>query len=185
MHRQKRQIEAEEDDSEGPFAERFVEEAPGHLRKPNVQSAEHGEEVDADQHVVDMSHHEIGVGDLQIGRHGGGDHARHAADDEHHDEAGEVEKGGGHDRTAGPDRRDPREYANRARNGDREGRAAEESERKKWNAGREHVVQPDAKAQRHGRNRSDHHRGIADERPAAEEGQGESETSPIAGSTTT
>ena len=133
--------------------------------------AEHREQVDADQHVVDMRDDEIGVGDLQIGRHGGGHHAGDAADDEHHDEAGEVEKGGGQHRAAGPDRREPGEHGDRARNGDREGRAAEESEREERNAGGEHVVQPDAKAERHGRHRANHHRRITDERPAAEEGQ--------------
>ena len=38
MHRQKRQIEAKEDDGEGPFAECLVEKAPRHLREPDVKS---------------------------------------------------------------------------------------------------------------------------------------------------
>jgi hypothetical protein len=67
-------------------------------------------------------------------------------------EARVVEEGRRHYWPAGPDRRDPGE-GDRARDGDRERGAAEEREREKRNAGGEHMVQPDAEAERHGRDR--------------------------------
>ena len=52
-----------------------------------MKSAEDGEQIDADQHIVDVRHDEIGVVELQIGGDGGGHHAGDAADDERRDEA--------------------------------------------------------------------------------------------------
>ena len=42
---------------------------------------------------MDVRHDEISIGQLQIGRHRGCHDAGNAADDEHHDEAGEIEEG--------------------------------------------------------------------------------------------
>ena len=158
---------------------------PGHLWKPDVQRAEHREEIDADQHVVDVGQDEIGVGELQVGRHRGRHDAGNAADHEHDDEGGVVQEGAGHDGPPGPDGCDPGEHRNRARDRDREGRAAEEGERQERNAGCEHVMQPDAEAERHGRDGAEHDGRIADQRAAAEERQRRRTPCPIAGSTTT
>ncbi len=45
---------------------------------------------------------------------------------------------------------------------------AEEGQRQARQAGREHVVHPDAEAEHHGRHRRQRHRRVADQRPAAE-----------------
>ena len=43
--------------------------AADHLRKPEVDSGEHGKHGAANQHVMEVRHHEEGVVDLQVHRH--------------------------------------------------------------------------------------------------------------------
>ncbi len=92
MHREEGDVETNEHQPEGALAPDLVHHAARHLRKPHEQRAQHGEQVDADQHVMNMRDDEIGVGQLQVGGDGGGHHAGDAADDEHGDEADEIEK---------------------------------------------------------------------------------------------
>src|SRR5665213_2314514 len=46
----------------------IVPRPPGHLRKPVVEGADHREDVDADQDVVDVGDDEIGLGELPVDR---------------------------------------------------------------------------------------------------------------------
>ena len=60
----------------------------------------------------------------------------------------------------------------RARDRDDERDGAEERQRHGRQAGREHVVQPDAEAEHHRQHRRQRHSGIADQRTAAADRQG-------------
>ena len=95
MHWQEGEIESGKDDPEGDLAEALVDHPPGHFGKPNVQRAENREEIDPDQHVMDVGEDKIGVSQLQVRRHRGGHDARYAADHEHDDEGRIIEKGAG------------------------------------------------------------------------------------------
>ena len=94
MHRQERQVEADEHEPEHPAAENVAARPSSarHLGEPVIDAADHREDVDADQHVVEVGDDEIGVGQLPVEREAGGHQARYAADDEQQDEAGEEQE---------------------------------------------------------------------------------------------
>ena len=165
MHRQEGEVEADEHRPEIPAAEPLVHHPAGDLGEPEIGRADHREDVDADQHVMEVGDDEIGVGQLPVDRHARGHEARDAADHEQQDHRGEEQEGGGDHRPAEPDRRDPGEDRDRARHRDDDRRAGEEGQAEARQAGREHVVHPDAEAEHH--RRDGRQRDQAYSRPAA------------------
>ena len=111
VHREEADVEADEHDPERPLAEPLAHEPAGELREPVVDAADDREDVDADQHVVQVGDDEVGVGELPVDRHRGGHEAGDAADHEDDHEAGEEQERRGELRPAGPDRRHPGEHA--------------------------------------------------------------------------
>ena len=59
----------------------------GHLREPEVDAGVDGEHDRAEQHVVEVRHHEVGVGDVEVQRRAGQQHAGQAAEQEGDQEA--------------------------------------------------------------------------------------------------
>ena len=132
----------------------------------------HGKDVYADQHVVNMSDDEIGISQLPVDRHRRGHEARNPADDEKDDHAGE-DTGTLSCSTGRPTQivADPRENGHRAWNRNDDGRGAEEGQRQAGQAGREHVMDPDAESEIIVADGGERHRRVADQRPAAERRQ--------------
>ncbi|MDR8957485.1 hypothetical protein FEP76_06014 [Burkholderia multivorans] len=171
VHRKKADVEADQNDPERPAADALVHHPARELRKPVGDAAEHRKHVDPEQHVVQMRDDEVRVGQLPVERHGRRHHARYAADHEHQHEAREIQERRAEHRPPGPDRRDPREHGDRARNRDQHAGRAEEREREWRDAGREHVMHPDLEADQHRRDRRHRDGFIRDERPPAERRQ--------------
>ena len=88
----KPEIEADEHGPEVPAAEALAQHPAGHLRQPEVETGDHRKDVDPDEHVVQMGHDEVGVGELAVERHRRRHHAGDAADHEQDDEAGREQE---------------------------------------------------------------------------------------------
>ena len=84
---QERGVEADEQQPEVHLAEPLVEHPAGHLREPEVEAGEHREHDGAEQHVVEVRHHEVGVGDVEVQRRAGQEDAGQAAEQERDQEA--------------------------------------------------------------------------------------------------
>ena len=69
-------VEADEQDPEVELAEALVEHPAGHLRPPEVEAGEHREHHGAEDDVVEVRDHEVGVGDVEVERRAGQDDAR-------------------------------------------------------------------------------------------------------------
>ena len=69
MHREEAEIEADEHGPEIPLSQTLIHHFAGEFREPEIGRAHHRENVDSDQHVMQMRHHEIGVGQLPVHRH--------------------------------------------------------------------------------------------------------------------
>ena len=68
------------------LAERFVHHAAEHFWIPKVDRAKHGHRRSGEEHVMEVSHDEVGVVNEDIDRRGRHENARQAADDEHRHE---------------------------------------------------------------------------------------------------
>ena len=84
---QERGVEPDEREPEVHLAQRLVHHPAGHLREPEVDARVGGEHDRAEQHVVEVRHHEVGVGDVEVDRRGGQQHAGEAAEQEGDEEA--------------------------------------------------------------------------------------------------
>ena len=86
-------VEADEHQPERQLPERLREHPAAHLREPVVEPGEDPEHRAAEQHVVEVGDHEVGVVQLPVDGEDRQDHARDAAD---HEQAGhrggEVER---------------------------------------------------------------------------------------------
>jgi hypothetical protein len=61
-------VEADEQQPEVDLAEPLVEHAPGHLGPPEVEARKHREHHGAEDDVVEVRHHEVGVGHVEVQR---------------------------------------------------------------------------------------------------------------------
>ena len=61
MHDQERSVEPDEQRPEVPLTERAVEHASGDLREPVVNAGEDREHAAAEQHVMEVGHHVVGL----------------------------------------------------------------------------------------------------------------------------
>ena len=121
VHREEGQVEADEHQPEVQLAEPLVQHPAEHLGPPVVGAGGQAEDAAAEQHVMEVGDHEVGVGLLQVGRRRGVHDARQAADDEHGDEAdGEQHRRPKLQRSA-PHRADPVEDLHPGRDRDQHG----------------------------------------------------------------
>src|SRR5699024_827568 len=84
-------VEAQEQQPELDLADRLVELLPGHLGPPEVEAREHRKHHGAEHHVVEVRHHEVGVGDVEVDRRGGEQHARQTTEQEGREKTDAVE----------------------------------------------------------------------------------------------
>ena len=169
MHREERQVEADEHQHELDLAEALVEHPAGHLREPVVQPGEHAEHRAAEQHVVEVGDHPVRVLEREVDRDGGAERAVDAADQEHRQEPDREQQRRRERQLAAEQGEDPVEHLHAGRDGDEERHQAEE--RQVDRAGREHVVGPDREAEGPDAGRREHERLVAEQRLAAEDGQ--------------
>ena len=101
MHREERQVEADEHQHEVDLAEALVEHPPGHLREPVVDPGEDAEHRAAEQDVVEVGHDPVRVVEREVDRHRGAERAVDPADQEHRQEA-EGEDAAASRTSAGP-----------------------------------------------------------------------------------
>ena len=92
--------------------------APGDLREPEVQAAEDREDRRAEDDVVEVGDHEVGVGHLLVERHRQEHDPGQAAGDEHEDEAGDEQERRPELGAAGHERHAPGEDLDRRRDHD-------------------------------------------------------------------
>ena len=59
-------VKADERGPEVQLAQGFVQHPAGDLGEPEVDAGEGGEHDGAKQHVVEVGHHEVGVGDMEV-----------------------------------------------------------------------------------------------------------------------
>ena len=122
----------------------LAQKAPRHLREPVVDPREQAEDRSAEQHVVEVCHHEVGIRLLQIGRRRRVHDAAEPADREHGDETDREEHRRPEADRPTPHRRDPVEHLHAGGDRDEHGQAAERRVRDRAQAHREHVVRPHA-----------------------------------------
>ena len=83
---EERQVEADEHEDERQLAQPLVQLLAGELGEPVVDAREGGEHRPAEEHVVEVGHHEIGVVQLEVqrglGQHDAGEPAEQEADQE-------------------------------------------------------------------------------------------------------
>ncbi|MBG9885479.1 hypothetical protein ABE10_02525, partial [Bacillus toyonensis] len=121
-------MEADEQHPEVDVAQAFVEHASGPLRPPEVEAREHREHHGAEHHIVEVGHHEVGVGQEEVQRRGRQDHTGESAEDERDQEAQREH----HRRLEGdrssPHRADPVEDLHTRRHRDEHGHQGEEGQ---------------------------------------------------------
>ena len=168
VHREEAEVEAADDQPEADLAQGFRHHPPGRLGIPIGEGAEEREHRAADQHIVEMGDHEIGVGHLLVERGGGGHHARQAADHEGDDEGKHPQERRVEAGPAGCQRRDPAEDLDAGRERHRHAGGGVEVVAEPRQPDREHVVDPETKGERGDGEHRQHHRGMAEEGAAGE-----------------
>src|ERR1700712_3641366 len=118
MHREERDIEADEEDPKVDLAELLVEHAPSHLREPIGYCAEEREDSAADENVVEVGDDEVSIMHLEIDRDRCDEDAGHAAHDEDEEEAEDPPHRRLQDDLTRSHSRDPAEDLCAARDGD-------------------------------------------------------------------
>src|SRR5881409_3524810 len=130
-----------------PAGEAFGVHPARHPREPEVEAGEDAEDRSAEQDVMQVRDDPIRVLERIVERNRRLEHAVDPTDDEHRDEADrEQHRRLEFDRPA-PHRRDPVEDLDAARHRDRQGDDHEREARGDRDAGREHVVDPDAEGE--------------------------------------
>ena len=76
VHREEGEVEADELDPEVDLAEAFVQLAAGHLGEPEVGRREDPEDRSAEEDVMQVRHHEVGILQVEVDRRAGQHHAR-------------------------------------------------------------------------------------------------------------
>src|SRR5882724_9878414 len=88
------QIESGENEKRGKLGKRFRVQLSTDFRPPKVQAAKIGHDHAADHNVMEMSHHKIGIGKMDINRERGEKKAGQATDREQADKTERVKKRG-------------------------------------------------------------------------------------------
>ncbi len=95
MHGEEGSVEANEHESEYDFTHFFVEYPARHLGQPEIEPGEKSEQCTANEYIVKVGNHEIGVLLLHVDGYRGMHDAREAPDHEHRDKAQSEKHGSG------------------------------------------------------------------------------------------
>ena len=148
VHREEGQVEAAEDEPEDPAAGTLRQRAPLPQRHPVVEGREHRQHHAADQHVMEMRDHEVGVMDLPVDRQQRQHHAGEPAQNEGHQETDQEPGRRRPPQAAAPQRPDPREDLQRPGDRDRDAEDRHQAQPQPAQPRGEHVVQPEQEADR-------------------------------------
>ncbi len=130
--------------------------AAGKQRQPVIQPGEQRKHHAAEQHVMQMRHHEMRVMHLPVKWHHRDHHTGQAAQHEDEQEPEDEQQRCFQHRLAGKQRRDPYEYLDAGRNGDRHAGRRKKRQRQQRNADREHVMHPQPETDEAGGNHGQH-----------------------------
>src|ERR1035437_3660066 len=145
--REEGQVEAQEDDQRGELGPSLGIHASGHLGPPEVHAAEVTHQGAAHHNVVEVGHHEVGIGDVNVDSERGHEQAGQAADGEQPDEAEAIEHRGLEGYRALIQGRSPIENLDGRRNRDEVAEEAEHHAGIQALAADEEVMAPDEEAQ--------------------------------------
>ena len=159
-------MEADEQQPEVPLSEGLVEHLSGPLRPPEVETAEHGEDDGTEHDVVEVSHDEIRVGDVEIERRRREDDTGQTTEGERDEKADRPEHRSLEGQRPSPHCSDPVEDLHTGRHCDEHGHQREE--RQQHGAGDVHVVSPDGDRQGCDRDRGVDEGLVSEDRLAAE-----------------
>src|SRR3954469_20796919 len=144
MHREESNVEAHEHQPETELAQALAQHATREFREPKMERAEEREDSAADEHVMKRRDDEERVVDLKVERHARLHDAGQSAEDEDEEEADDEKQRRSKARPPAPQRRNPTEDLDPTRNGDHHARRREEARAELRQAGREHVMDPEA-----------------------------------------
>ena len=166
MEDEKSAVEADDHQPELNLAELFREHVTGHFWEPVIKSRHHGEEGPSQQGVMEVGHHEIGIGQCPVNGDSGKGNTAQSADGELDNECdGEKHRGIESDRSA-PHCSDPVEYLDSGRDCDQHAGKGKDVIDGKTHAGSEHMMRPYTKAEESDRHGGDRHEGVAEDRLA-------------------
>src|SRR6266567_31112 len=171
VHGEEGEVEADQHQPELDLSQAFAEQLAGYLGEPVVDARENAQDGAAEEHVMQVRDHEVGIRELVVNRHYGQSYTIEAADQEHGDEAKRKEHGHLEADLAAIDCRDPVEDLHGRRDGDERGAGSEEGLSDEWEANGKHVVRPHCKAQEANGDARPGDEGIAEDGLAREDGQ--------------
>jgi hypothetical protein len=163
---QERGVEADEREPEVHLAQRLVHHPAGHLREPEVDARVGGEHDRAEQHVVEVRHHEVRVGDVEVDRRRGEQDAVRPPNRKvtRKPSANSI----GVSNVIWPFQSVPIQLTNLMPGRDRDEERGEREERQQHRAGGVHVVRPHRHRQRRDRDARVDHALVAEQRLAGE-----------------
>ena len=162
-------METDEQSPEMDLAPGLVKHVPSDLRPPIVEPGEHREDHCAEQHIVEMGYHEVGVRHVEVHRRASEHDTSETAEQEGRQEADSKEHRRVKAQRATPHGANPVEELHTSRNSDREGHEGEE--RQGDRASHEHVVGPHRHRQTTNSQGREHQADIAKHRLATEHWQ--------------
>ncbi|SHP15662.1 Uncharacterised protein [Mycobacteroides abscessus subsp. abscessus] len=159
-------MEADEGQPEVELAQALIEQTARHLWEPEVDAGVGREHDGAEEHVVEVRDHEVRVGDVEVDRGHGQQHAGQTTEEERDQEADGEDHRGLEGQLPLPHGADPVEELDTSGNRDQERHEGEE--RQQHRAGRVHVVRPHRDGQRGNTQGRVDQRGVTEDRLAAE-----------------
>src|SRR4051812_20126788 len=148
MHRKERQMKSDECEPEIPLASSFAQHPSRDFREPIVDSPDQREYGAPNQDVVEMGDDEIRVVHLGVDWNGCHHDAGQAANDEGDDKADHKKERRAIHRSAVPERREPTEDLDPARNGNEHAGGGEQPCSELRKASDEHVVNPETEGEK-------------------------------------
>src|SRR5258708_29830865 len=168
--REERQVEADKGDERGQFGPAFGIHASGDLRPPEMHSSQIGHDHAAHHYIMEVGNYEVGIVNMDVETEGRQEQAGQSADGEQADEAEGVEHGRFKGDRALVHGGGPVEYLDRRRYGDRVAEQREDHGRVGGDAGHEHVMRPDDKAENRDRDTGKRDEGVPKDPLARETG---------------
>src|SRR5229473_7486948 len=166
VHEIEGQVEADQEEPEMQFAERFAVHLSRHFRKPVVKGSEKSEENAAHDYIVKMSNHEIRAAQLPV-EWGCTHHYPSEAGNQKLEEEGNAEQHRCLElNLSSPHSRQPVEDLDAGWNGDGHGRDDEKSIYVCAHPHREHVMSPHAHADKPDRDGRPYHHRVTEDRLA-------------------
>src|SRR5438132_2470874 len=171
VHGEEGEVEADQHQPELNLSQAFAEQLAGYLGEPVVDACENAQDGAAEEHVMQVRDHEVGIRELVVNRHYGQSYTIEAADQEHGDEPKRKEHGHLEADLAAIDCSDPVEDLHRRWDGDKSSAGSEEGLSDEWEANGKHVVRPHRKAQEANGDTRPGDEGIAEDGLAREDRQ--------------